>query len=314
MHFIVEASWPLTRQSDSNSSESSSDRDGMLQRLNAIHAKLRDGTWSDIVRGRKWITTDKTWSVPSYDLVWGAGHSYGGATMIVDEKYEAVLIEKTFKTFKVHLEGEKEAEAGSGKGKCSDCVLVFHRIGNKLKNRISRPSNAKHHVNASSGTESFNPFRQNGTLWAEMDCGHFYPQRDTWPVCKAFIDDTQRYLDAHVPLAHKSHYPNVPNLVTEDWRRQYYGETGYKQLQGVKDVWDAEDVFRHSQSIAPSRLVNRLDADPAPVMDEVTNSSYAYLRDNCVTMYDKSARKDLRNRFDLTRLISKVMKYFRVRK
>ena len=133
-------------------------------------------------------------------------------------------------------------------------------------------------------------------------CAAIKPERDIWSARRT-----------HVPLAHKSHYPNVPNLVTEDWRRQYYGETGYKQLQGVKDVWDAEDVFRHSQSIAPSRLVNRLDADPAPVMDEVTNSSYAYLRDNCVAMYDKSARKDLRNRFDLTRPISKVIKYFRAR-
>ena len=315
MHFIVEASWPLLPQSDS----STSGRDGMLQRLNAIHAQLRDESWSDVVRGRKWMTTHRTWSVPSYDLVWGAGHSYGGATMIVDEKYEAVLIEKTFETFKKHLDGEKEigTETGrgtkrkKGRGKCSDCVLVFHRIGEKLKNRIS-----KDHANTSSGTESFNPFRQNGTLWVEMDCGHFYPQRDTWPACKAFIDDTQRYLDTHVPLAHKSHYPNVPNLVTEDWRRQYYGEAGYKRLQGVKDVWDADDVFRHSQSIAPSGRVNRIDADHEPVildMDEMTNSSYAHVRDNCVAMYDKSARKDLRNRFDLTRPMSKIIKYFRAR-
>lgn len=315
VHFIVEASWPLLHQSNSNGNISR--RDDMLQALDQIHSKLLHGKWSKIVRSRKWMVTDRTWSVPSYDLVWGAGHSYGGATVIVDAEYEEVLTEKTLETFKHHLDGRK------GTGACSDCVLVFHRIGEKLKSKISRVSNPQDDGKSSSSiphTESFNPFRQNGTLWVEMDCGHFYPHRDSWPSCKSFIDDSQRYFDKHVPIAHKSHYPNVPNLVTEDWRRQYYGEEGYKILQGVKDVWDTDNFFHHSQSISPSASTTSSHGDLGPKdlrkshgFDGLVNSNDTYLRDNCVAMYDKSAYMDPRNRFDVTRPFSKMMKYFRAR-
>ena len=237
--------------------------------------KVRNSTKPGIIVGtvRDWLLTDVTWSVPSYDLVWGAGHSYGGATIIVDKYYEEITIEQSFERMKLH-ENKKT-------GKCSDCVLVFHRIGEKLRNgnrrgkilkdsldeleRKKLDGNDKNDINNENKDgdenriedidlpfESFNPFRQNGSLWVEIDCGHFYPRRDSWPACSNFISQSQKQLDDIAPRNRSAHYPNVPNLSTADWKEQYYGAEGYKFLQKMKSIWDPNDFFYHSQSVTPS--------------------------------------------------------------
>eukprot|EP01035_Chromulina_nebulosa_P024300 gene24300-31613_t len=98
---------------------------------------------------------------------------------------------------------------------------------------------------------------ENASLWME---------RSTWESCSAWVDDTQRAIDdARIPRCMYEgsgsdasnvskrvsyHYPNVPNLVTDDWAGQYYGDH-YARLQEVKRVWDPIDMFHHSQSVSP---------------------------------------------------------------
>lgn len=346
MHFIVEASWQHSAgdNSNNNSSNRSAKRtkdsgsnidDPLFQKLKSLHRRLSMGprNGSKVEACRDWLSTDRPWSVPSYDLVWGAGHSYGGSSIIVDKKYEEMTIEQSLESFKLHLDRNTS--------RCSDCVIVFHRIGEKLRRKIAIDSpelieveyDTEGEGNHVRHTESFNPFRKNGSLWVEMDCGHFYPQRDSWPACSAFIDDTQRALDRIVPKGHKSHYPNVPNLVTEDWREQYYGEDGYKRLQKVKQMWDPENIFRHSQSVSvlgeesagdvhTTSSVNGVTAKRGSkgganvILNRLKNSSLpdrfknnetdSALLEHCVAMYDRSALSDLRNRLDVTRFSSRL--------
>lgn len=313
VHFIVEASWIshsplLTSESQfySKNSRSSKYPDPTYQTLMDINQKnsATRGDYKDIMYSREWLLTDRTWSVPSYDLVWGAGHSYGGASIIVGKDYEETIMEKSFERFQMHV--DKDA------GKCSDCVIVFHRIGEKLKNKVAIMHNDEE-KDKNPYTESFNPFRQNGSLWVEMDCGHFYPQRDSWPTCSKFIDDSQVAFDHLIPMDRKSHYPNVPNLATEGWREQYYGASGYKLLQEVKQVWDPNNVFHHSQSVSTSTThKSREDLTDNSVADDIypdqlmsmKNSSAEVidnLRETCSAMYDRSANADLRNLLDVTR-------------
>ena len=311
VHFIVEASW-ISHSPYLSGSGLSHTRRGNNNYVDKTYQKLKDvnkeyntilGDYKDIVISREWLLTDRTWSVPSYDLVWGAGHSYGGATIIVDKDHEEMTIEKSFERFKMHVEKDT--------GKCSDCVIVFHRIGEKLKNKVSGVD-SQGLGDKKPYTESFNPFRQNGSLWVEMDCGHFFPQRDSWPACSQFIDDAQEAFDHSIPLSSKSHYPNVPNLVTESWREQYYGAEGYRLLQEVKQVWDPSDVFHHAQSVSPSTHksslsisdfdgISGLFPEQFTSMKNTSNHANEKLRATCSAIYDRAANADLRNLLDLTR-------------
>ena len=349
VHFIVEASWQHASVSNSTDTKRSkgskpSNNDATFQILKSLHIELsnnhRNGNGSKIVACRDWLSSDRPWSVPSYDLVWGAGHSYGGSSIIVDKKYEEITIKQSLESFKMHVE--------KNTGKCSDCVIVFHRIGEKLRNTIATKRNSDSSElikdeNDTDGqyehaphTESFNPFRQNGSLWVEMDCGHFYPQRDSWPACSSFIDETQRAFDRIVPKRHKSHYPNVPNLVTEDWREQYYGEEGYRRLQEVKQIWDPKNIFRHSQSVSVlegestgdvyttlggKSVTSSRSGGVGVILDRLNNTSPSdrlsnnetdiALLNHCVAMYDRSAMSDLRNILDVTRISSKLAEKLR---
>jgi hypothetical protein len=100
---------------------------------------------------------------------------YRGATVIVDKEYQHITLKKGLDRINMHLESKT----------CSDCVLVFHRIGDKLKNQIQKTKLDKNNLNVdlqsdidSVGlSQSFNPFRGNASLWMEMDCGHFYADR-----------------------------------------------------------------------------------------------------------------------------------------
>lgn len=335
MHFIVEASWLHSSSNYSVGIQGPGSEDSIFQKLKSLHSELsiRSLDANRMYTCRSWLSTDRPWSVPSYDLVWGAGHSYGGSSIIVDKEYEERTVKQSLESFKLHVDKKT--------GKCSDCVVVFHRIGEKLRNKIATkgstsPADPRHSelhmtVQQDLDSESFNPFRKNGSLWVEIDCGHFYPQRDSWPTCSAFIDESQRAFDRIVPKNHKSHYPNVPNLVTEDWREQYYGREGYERLQKVKQMWDPENVFRHSQSVSvhigdsaggnhSTAVVVGVNSNRRSgiktILSRLKNSTFsdkfnnnetdAALLDNCIAMYDRSAMSDLRNRFDVTRFCSKL--------
>jgi hypothetical protein len=95
--------------------------------------------------------------------------------VIVDKEYQHITLKKGLDRINMHLESKI----------CSDCVLVFHRIGEKLKNQIQKTKLDKNNLNGNLESDidgvglsqSFNPFRGNASLWMEMDCGHFYADR-----------------------------------------------------------------------------------------------------------------------------------------
>jgi hypothetical protein len=82
IHFIVETAWvsPSPSQDIQNSSSNGNRKDFKKSNFDPIFDQLQTinaGVESEFVVSRKWLLTPRAWAVPSYDLVWGAGHSYG---------------------------------------------------------------------------------------------------------------------------------------------------------------------------------------------------------------------------------------------
>jgi hypothetical protein len=311
MHFVVETAWVETAHNENptkNDGLSSDSEDhthpdesgnansnsSVLRNLEEFHSSLKS-KYVNIsgVRIRDWLPSTETWSVSSYDVVWGRGHLYGGASITVDDTYGAPALEAVMDRFANY------SSTAASSGKCSDCVTVLHRVGAGLRsggsskslNSRSSPMNLpicssrvieggdSDHSNddssddrngncvASSSTEvnanmddrlhSFHPLREQSRLWIEIDCGLFHRQRQHWPTCRDWIGQTQEALDRSVPTGHRSHYPNVPNTATADWPEQYYGTEGFARLQQLKSEWDPNDVFTHVQSIQPATADNK---------------------------------------------------------
>ena len=224
IHFIIEVSWinddatyelhPLLKTFNN---------DNEIQNINILHI-------------RPWFVSKEPWWVPSYDLVWGSGHYYSGASITVDRDYTRNVLLSIFKSF-TELRKHKF---------CSDCVVVIHRVGDGLK--------LAHDTNS-----SFNSFIQKSHIWVEIDCGHFFRRqfiKKDWELCRKFVDRIQNDLDKCTTDESRMHYVNVPNLKTENWQNQYYGEKNYKGLQRTKMKWDEFNILNHVQSIKPRHLVS----------------------------------------------------------
>ena len=169
-------------------------------------------------------TGGKFWSVPSYSLVWGSGHMYGGATITVPEENAVSTLSAGIERYKLYVDEQS----------CSDCVFVLHRVGQRIR--------------ATNFSEvSVNPSLSKAHLWLEIDCGQFHRQRSSWPQCYDWISKTQSLLDLRGG-SEAFHYPNVPNLDTVAWEDKYYGRENYQVLQIVKSKWDGGNVFHHRQS------------------------------------------------------------------
>lgn len=263
IYFIMEASWNSSLEATFNSVP-------MIEQLQRLHStSLPSGLEQGLrVERGVWVPAGRNngaWAVPSYDLVWGKGHFYGGATGTVGGKTNVELVFDRF------LSGFQK-QLGSGKDKkCSDCVLVIHRVGPGLKS-----------PGGSVGLGSFNPVRRSSDVWLEMDCGHFFRQRETWGECLNFIEDTQRQVDEILLQTNVSmRYPNVPNLANSNWHELYYGEEVYNRLQRIKQQWDEKDVFNHAQSILP------MGKDKRDIVINVENSKNNRV---CEKMYEKHVK------------------------
>ena len=257
IHFVIEVSWI----------------DNDQFKLNELHPFLEEFhniyQQSQGLELRPFFITSGPWSVDSYDLVWGSGHFYSGASITVDKKYAENILQTLFESFR-QLKSKKY---------CSDCVVVIHRVGEGLKKAFNTNS-------------SFNSFIQSSHLWVEMDCGHFFRRqilKNDWINCTHFVDNVQTNLDRCTRNDSRMHYPNVPNLVTEDWHVQYYGIKAYHKLQKLKLLWDPNDVFNHAQSIKPfsnSTYIN--------------NNSYikeVYNNNKCLKIYHNHGLSDFKNIF-----------------
>ena len=95
---------------------------------------------------------------------------------------------------------------------CSDCVTVIHRVGEGFRQQqrtnnghspttspssssssssssspsssSSSPTSSSSSPSAPFSSSSVNPSLMNATLWIEIDCGHFYRSRHSWPMCR----------------------------------------------------------------------------------------------------------------------------------
>ena len=83
---------------------------------------------------------------------------------------------------------------------CSDCVTVIHRVGERFRQQqrtnnghspttspsssSSSPTSSSSSLSAPFSSSSVNPSLMNATLWIEIDCGHFYRSRHSWPTCR----------------------------------------------------------------------------------------------------------------------------------
>ena len=116
IHFIVEASW-LSGEEEENE-EKMRKRNRMLAMLNEALLNLSAQSLSvKVVESRPFVLTADTWSVPSYDLVWGSGHFYAGATIgVTTFAQEQQVIRVTFDRHNDHIL--------KSTNKCSDCVTV----------------------------------------------------------------------------------------------------------------------------------------------------------------------------------------------
>ena len=133
---------------------------------------------------------------------------------------------------------------------------------------------------------SFNRIRPNISLWSEIDCGVFYRQSKNWPACSKWIDETQLALDDVARGFDFFHYPNVPNLATEEWGNAYYSPETYNRLLQEKIKWDPKNFFRHIQSIGKEHYITDRD-----LIQEKKTMMFAKL---CRGAYTWNALRDLR--------------------
>ena len=320
IHFVVEASWPKLDM-QSNDYNNNIDNDKIYQSLQLLHSNLKiDSTWKGLIHIRPWIQSSATWSVSSYDLVWGTGHSYGAASIITNNYQFRPVVSTIMSQYMTYLNTKS----------CDECVVVIHKVGDGLRqnrdfttqtctnnnnNNGKQVTNNNNNNNNNQLNEclsqkkvsdhhqtSFHPFRHNATLWVEIDCGHYYRHRSTWPTCQTYLHDFQyaldtsiiRNIDKNTQSQEGSQYPNVPNLNTTNWKLQYYGEKGYRRLVGIKTEYDPFNLFAHVQSIIP--LDSRHNSSMNSTHDKYFDTYYNGLHSNatlsanqytCQQIYDK---------------------------
>mmetsp|Transcript_30163 Transcript_30163/g.39735 ORF Transcript_30163/g.39735 Transcript_30163/m.39735 type:complete len:680 (-) Transcript_30163:251-2290(-) len=283
IHFVIQASWLAVCDSDS-----ACEKDPTMQILQAATDIVSESIFMEKSSNKKknspvyvptgtatipWVLAGKAFQIPLYDLALGTGQSYGVASITVDEIASVSTLKTAVSRFNDHqltksITGNTAIEVGGlfnlssispdgalnqmkfldeieEIGGCSDCVTILHRIGHGL-------------ANPSANTTAFNPFRQDAKLWLELHCGQPYRDRKKVPQCLAWIDQSQIIFDNAASEGHRSHYPHAPNLLTENWGSQYYGDKGFEVLKQIKLEWDPTNFFNHHQSIPLPKTIPRI--------------------------------------------------------
>lgn len=240
--FVLEASWVESPESEIGINVLEQRTVAALQASQVLHAQ-------------SWLPLNSySWAVPSYDLVWGSGHSYSGASITVPDARALTTLADFFSGYQTYLHGKERV--------CSDCVAVIHIVGKGLR------AAAKMHDKAVSTHGAL----VSAALWLELDCGVFAREKAALETkCGKFVDFVQSILDAASTSADGSvsrdsfHYPNVPNLSSRDWMNFYYG-SNLARLQAIKGSLDPLNIFSHCQSISSSSTsvseeISRQDSD-----------------------------------------------------
>jgi hypothetical protein len=259
VHFVSEVSWALgtyslpALEADSTSffSRRSNNTSDKARARDRGEAAMETGTWS--------LVGGYGWDVASYDLVWGSGHAYAGASIGCSQDGQGAVTEAFLTQFAQHLVPPAAgAQSRNDSKACSDCVAVLHRVGPGLRQAAGR------NVHLS----SVNPAVAQAALWVEMDCGVFARHAKRLPSCSAFVDRTQLALERACAEAGAGageegacfHYPNVPSLASTRWRELYFGadETeAVLRLERAKQLVDPSNLLSHAQSLWPSTALPR---------------------------------------------------------
>ena len=88
--------------------------------------------------------------------------------------------------------------------------------------------------------------------YAHRDCGYLGEQQAFWedPAhAKSRIAAAGRIREHLAQAGIRRHYVNYPDLAFHDWPTAYYGEENYRRLQGLKRLYDPQNLIRHAQSV-----------------------------------------------------------------
>ncbi len=91
-----------------------------------------------------------------------------------------------------------------------------------------------------------------GGAYAHRDCGYLGEQQAFWedPAhAKSRIAAAGRIREHLAQAGVRRHYVNYPDLAFHDWPTAYYGEENYRRLQGLKRLYDPQNLIRHAQSV-----------------------------------------------------------------
>jgi len=306
VHFVVEVSWAQGQYSlQALEIDSASFFSRRLNSSNNGRARARDRDRDrDKDRGRErgeaameagsWsLVNGYGWRVASYDLVWGSGHAYAGASIGCGRSRQGAVTGAFLAQYAQHLAPPTSAGAATGAERkennsaCSDCVAVLHRVGPGLRGAAKKNTHFA----------SVNTAIAEATLWVEMDCGVFARHSARrLASCNAFVDRTQLALESACEEAEAEvdsdsdsesdpeaeagaeaeaeadaeaeagegkgacfHYPNVPSLASPNWRRLYFGSDGTEasqRLERAKQQNDPSNLLSHAQSLRPSAAIN----------------------------------------------------------
>ena len=88
--------------------------------------------------------------------------------------------------------------------------------------------------------------------YAHRACGYLGEQQAFWenpahtPGRMAAAGRIREHLAA---AGIRRHYVNYPDLAFRDWETAYYGAENYRRLQGLKQLYDPQNLIRHAQSV-----------------------------------------------------------------
>jgi hypothetical protein len=269
------------------------------------------------------VYTPEPWSVPSYNLVWGKGHRYAGASLTVGPSGSECGHASNFSSRAGHCKGDiallvvlmegfvsYRRRSSSSKGLCSDCVTVLHRVGEGIR-RGGR--------DRGEGGSIFHPYRRSSVLWAEVDCGlfhrhdHRYRQsnssrdRDSsaWDRCENWLGTIQSAMEAAAAVGQRFHYINVPNkhsaqsaedhdssdgssspqIIADSWVEMHFSSPHFDRLRKLLDAIDPTGLFSNKS------IVRTLPTSTTP---QVTlNETSAPATSVCVNAYRKHAFEDV---------------------
>lgn len=313
IHFVVEATW---LHSSTISIEE-------LTSAVSVLLKRQEGRPTAALTV-PFVQSPEPWSVPSYNLVWGKGHRYAGASLTVGPSGSECGHASNFSRAG-HCKGdiallvvlmEGFVSYRRSKGVCSDCVTVLHRVGEGIRRGgLDR--------GGGEGEGIFHPYRRSSVLWAEVDCGLFYRHdhryrqsitsvdngivrrgSSAWDQCENWLGTVQSAMETAAAVGQRFHYINVPNkhsaqsagdhdssdghssqIIADTWVEMHISSLHFDRLRKLLDAIDPTGLFSNKS------FVRTLPTSNTPLTALITSATTADTS-VCVNLYRKHAFED----------------------